>query len=182
VAFVAATLTLMASMGMAQVQSDTQNLGTVNVGSAINFNEIETNVDAFQAYAGDVWKFTTAPSATGAAGEIVPLNLTLLGDPTWVSTVTGVELWKDPANFGNIADQLFNVLNPFATTQQFSFTFSPLAPNTTYNLIVKYSVGGGEQGGYIGSITAVPEPGALAMAVLGVGVVGFLTRRRQRVI
>lgn len=169
------------------VTGTNENVGTLAFGVATNVSDIERNTTSDWAFAGDGWIFTMPSGGTIAQGAAVPLNLTIGSSQEWVSSIQNVALYNIDSSAG--FDQFTTlvavapnpILNPAPLSDgTVSFSFSPLSAGQTYGLLIAYAVGAQSDGGYIASITAVPEPGALVMAGLGLGVVGFLSRRRRQ--
>jgi hypothetical protein len=176
------------------VTGDINNLGTLNIGGpSTTFSDIET-AGAIR-HAGDYWFFTMpvipAGSTGSVSGAVLPVNLTISFDPnlSFDTKINGVELWRTQVTGGaaqllsnGTPDYLYRA-TPSDRAGVLDFTFSPLMSATTYALKVDYEIASGKVGAYHGALTAVsavPESGALAMAGLGLGMIGFLSRRRRQ--
>ena len=170
------------------VSGDSSNVGTLSVGSATSLSELETNAGTSTAYAGDAWFFTLPLNGFGATGTAAPLNLTLtlpgVGSfPALQSGVQSIDLFHAAGGNALVGPAISTVGVPAGSSPSdpLSFTFTGLTPATDYALVLHYSVGAGVSGGYNAAIIAtVPEPETYGMMALGLGVLGFIGRRRKQ--
>jgi hypothetical protein len=167
----AAALLIGASLSaQAAVSSTTTNLGTLAVGSATTFSGGAIVGNSFL----DTFNFTlpdnggTSFTATNYAPGYLSSYVSAL--------ITEISLYSTSS-----ATALTSVTN--SGINQLTLTYSPsLAGN--YYLKVAGVTGGLLGGGYNGAIsvaavTPVPEPETYAMLLAGLGVMGFIARRRK---
>ncbi len=79
---------------------------------------------------------------------------------------------------GSLAGEKLTVLSP-SPTVNFAFAEGMINGSNAFDLALKGNAG--TKGRYFGdvTVTAVPEPASIAMMFAGLGVVGFLARRRK---
>lgn len=92
------------------------------------------------------------------------------------ATAAGIEVFAGTASLGN-----FNLVAPVGNNNIWATQTTATFLGTGANVALQFKGTSGVQ--YIGLdnvvVTAVPEPGALALMLAGIGVVGFVARRRQ---
>jgi hypothetical protein len=151
-------------------QAATYNLGTLSTGAPLSFNAAVTSAGPFS----DIFTFTL-PAAVSSGFSL--LNFPVSG--LFNTVLTSATL------FSNADGNLFNgddsmVKTGTATSSGISFTNGASAAGTYYLNVTGISTGpqGGLYNGAI-SVAAVPEPETYAMLLAGLGVMGFIARRRN---
>jgi hypothetical protein len=151
-------------------QAATYNLGTVSVGAPLSFNAAVTSAGPFS----DIFTFTL-PAALSTGFSL--LNFPVGG--LFNTMLTSATLFRNPdGNLFNSDDTM--VKAGAATPTGISFTNGASAAGTYYLNVTGIATGsqGGLYNGAI-SVAAVPEPETYAMLLAGLGVMGFIARRRN---
>lgn len=154
-----------------QAQAVTSNIGAVTSGAPTSFNAATTTAGPFS----DIFTFTL-PTA-GSVGFSV-INFPVTG--FFNSILTSASL------FSNTDGTLFNADDKLiggatVSNNKITFASAPLGSGSYYLNVS--GIANGPQGGlYNGavSVTAVPEPETYAMLLAGLGVMGFIARRRNK--
>jgi hypothetical protein len=157
---------LAAALGLAAVSSPalsaTYNLGLLDMAKPL--------YHAFTDFTGsftDIYTFTIPGSASGVTGDTTTINF---GD-LWNVQLSGATLTG--TGIGSLSD----------TNPNDGFTFSGLTGGGSYSLAVSGTVDGsglaGVTGIYAGYVSAVPEPEAIALALVGLLATGAALRRRS---
>ena len=151
-------------------QAATYDLGTVSTGAPLSFNAAVTSVGPFS----DIFTFTL-PASLGTGFSL--LNCPVGG--LFNTMLTSASLFR------NTDGALFNsddtmVRSGSVTPAGISFTNGASAAGTYYLNVTGIATGsqGGLYNGAI-SVAAVPEPETYAMLLAGLGVMGFIARRRN---
>ncbi|XVJ69088.1 MAG: PEP-CTERM sorting domain-containing protein [Rhizobacter sp.] len=153
-----------------QAHAATYNLGTVSSGAPLSFNAAVTSAGAFS----DIFTFTL-PAAFGTGFSLLNFPVgglfnTVLTSATLFSNADGALFSSDDtiARSGTI------------TSTGISFTGGASAAGSYYLNVTGIATGpqGGLYNGAI-SVAAVPEPETYAMLLAGLGVMGFIARRRN---
>lgn len=151
-------------------QAATYNLGTVSVGAPLSFNAAVTSSGPFS----DIFTFTL-PAALSTGFSL--LNFPVGG--LFNTVLTSATLFSNPdGNLFTGDDSM--VRGNVASSGAISFTNGPSAAGTYYLNVTGIATGsqGGLYNGAI-SVAAVPEPETYAMLLAGLGVMGFIARRRN---
>lgn len=125
----------------------------------------------------DYWNFTVA--APASYGSLVG-SIGLSGNGfTSFSTALQTFVTGDGGGWSTIAS---GISSGFGTVWTSVISYSPLSPDpTAYRLVVSGTQVAG-QAAYGGNVTVspIPEPEIYAMMAAGLGLMGFVARRRQR--
>jgi hypothetical protein len=156
---------LAAAVGLAAAStpalSATYNLGLLDIAKPL--------YHAFTDFTGsftDIYTFTIPGSASGVTGDTTTINF---GD-FWNVQLNGATLTG--TGIGSLSD----------TNPNDGFTFSGLTGGGSYSLAISGTVNGsgpGLTGVYGGYVSAVPEPEAIALALVGLLATGAALRRRS---
>ncbi len=158
--------------GATSSHAATYNLGSATTGAPLSFNAALTSSGPFS----DIFTFTLPAS--------VSVGFSLINFP-----VTGLfnTMLTSASLLSNADGTLFNaddrmVTSGLASSSGISFTTGPTTGGTYYLSVS--GISNGAQGGlYNGaiSVAAVPEPETFAMLLAGLGVMGFIARRRNSI-
>jgi hypothetical protein len=157
---------LAAALGLAAAAtpafSATYNLGLLDITKPL--------YHAFTDFTGsftDIYTFTLPSSTDGVAGDTTTINF---GD-LWNVQLSGATLTG--SGIGSLSD----------TNPNDGFSFSGLTGGGSYSLAISGKVDGsglaGVTGIYGGYVSAVPEPEAIALALVGLLATGAALRRRS---
>lgn len=151
-------------------QASTYNLGTVSTGAPLSFNAAVTSAGPFS----DIFTFTL-PAALSTGFSLLNFPVGSLFN----SMLTSATLFRNTDGVLFNADDTM-VRSGVVTPTGISFTNGASAAGTYYLNVTGISTGsqGGLYNGAI-SVAAVPEPETYAMLLAGLGVMGFIARRRN---
>ena len=165
------SLVAVAALASIQAHASTTDLGTLSTGVPKSFNATSMPAGPFS----DVFSFGI--SSPGSFGISV-INFPVTG--LFNSVFTSASLISNPDGvLFNSDDSLLSVGTLAANT--ISFLSGPVGAGSYYLNV--NGIGNGSLGGlYNGSISvaAVPEPETYAMLLAGMGVMGFIARRRNK--
>lgn len=126
-------------------------------------------------YFNDIYSFSTTGS-----NDLVGLMTSLKASPSTGLTITGFELRNAG---GMVFHGTQDVINYAFSDQAWSFAsgLHPLAAGNYFVEVNGYvaSVAGGSYSGNLAVAAAVPEPETYAMLLTGLGMLGFMARRRK---
>lgn len=166
----AAAVAVLASASF-QAQATTSDLGSVTAGAPTSFNAAATAAGPFS----DIFTFSL-PTSSSIGFSAINFPVSNLFN----AVLTSASLFsnKDGALF-NSDDTLIG--SGSLNNNKITFSSGPLGAGSYYLNVS--GIANGSQGGlYNGaiSVTAVPEPETYAMLLAGLGVMGFIARRRNK--
>jgi hypothetical protein len=166
---VAATVALLWGSAFS-AHAATYNLGTVSIGAPLSFNAAVTSSGPFS----DIFTFTL-PAGLSAGFSL--LNFPVSG--LFNTVLTSASLFSNADNVLFSSDDTL-VRGALTTPTGISVANGPTAAGTYYLNVSGIATGsqGGLYNGAI-SVAAVPEPETYAMLLAGLGVMGFIARRRN---
>ena len=134
--------------------------------------------------------FNSFSSSTGSFSDLYTFDLSQPSQSLGTTVTFQISLLGNSSALGNMAIQLTDAsMNVLGTdTQALSgntlIISVPLPADTGYGFWVTGDVTGTIGGSYSGLLTAVPVPEAetYAMMLVGLGLVGFMVRRRSRLL
>jgi PEP-CTERM motif len=173
--FVAAAALLAASSGaFAAITADNTNIGSLT--GTYTTTVVESNPGILPNTAIDGYQFSL-PSNGGVFGDLAALTITIGPSIYGDTNISWVGLW-DNTSFTAIAPTALDL-----NAKPITYTFDTLSTGHDYYFQLKYT-GSGIAAGYqlnmTPTVAAVPEPETYGMMALGLGVLGFIGRRRKQ--
>lgn len=153
-----------------------------SVGAPFDFGALPTNGTfatlsvQLTGNAGDFFEHYANFTADGDAGSIVALVLNSITGNPFINNFE-VEVWNNTHPGGSLLLGTFSGQNPPGTVQSLTLLGGI---GTQYHLDISGVLAQGATQGQYSISLAVPEPEVYAMLVAGLGLMGFVARRRKQ--